>query len=430
MITVLLLGCQSGLIPRSSMEWTSNERYLGPVRVSWVQEVPGEARVEFFANGVWQSSPSQMVDEGEASMTLLGVPLGSKTPWRVVVDTEMLGTVVQEARNPILARPLPSSFPELTIDVTDQLEREDYLLTSVNERNCGWCSGPYWTIIIDRRGEILWATRTTVAEWTLFAQLSVSGDHLIYDVIRRLDVSEAVRTYLDEPIESIGMPGHHHGFVELPDGTLAWARNETNSVTETIAEKAPGSDVIRTVWDCGTWAATSSCRSNALEYDPSRDTYWFSSYSLSSAAEIDRTTGDLVGYSDLTGSNGAQEYTFSPPESIFTWQHGIRVLSGGNLLISTDDPQRRTTRVSEYTLDRDAGLLTEVWNFNPGIRAEYNGDVLRLPANGNTMHAMGSAGIIYEVDNDGGVVWQLSFPDDHLVGRVTLLDDPYALLAP
>jgi len=430
---VLGLACQQTEGPKpirtGSMEAVPSEVYLGPVIASWNQPEAADVRVEYLVDGDWRSTPTRSVDRGDVSVTVLGVPLGSSTPWRVVIDNEE-GHLVQDAPSPILATPLPSAFPELTIEVPDALERSDYVLTSVNEEGCGWCSGPYWTFIADRQGEIVWATRTSVGEWTLFAQLSVGGDHLLYDIVRTSGVSQAVRTYLDEPIEQIPMPGHHHGFVELPDGTLAWGRHDNGTLIETIAERAPGSDAIRRVWGCADWPEVTSCRSNALEYDPERDVYWFSFYTLNAVAEIDRTTGELVGFSDLRRAEPLDaEYRFDPTDSVFTWQHAPKVLPDGNLLISTDDTARSTTLVAEYALDRDEGVFTEVWSYDPGVRANFNGEVLRLPG-GTTLHGLGAAGVLYEVTPEGEVVWRMSFERGHQLGRVAVIEDPYTLVAP
>lgn len=430
----LVVACQQtdGPLPirERSMQAEPSEVYLGPVTVSWEQPEAATVRVEYRVDGEWRATPDRDVAAGEVSMSVIGVPFGGAVPWRVVVDNAS-GHLVQDATSLILADPLPSSFPVLTVEVPDALERDDYVLTSVNENDCGWCSGPYWTFITDRAGQVVWATRTQRSEWTLFAQISVTGDHLIYDVVRTSDTSYAVRTYLDEPITTIDMPGHHHGFIELPDGTLAWARHQPGSVNETIAERAPGSDEIRTVWGCEDWPEVTGCRSNALEYDAERDEYWFSFYTLNAVVEVDRKTGDLLGFSDLRRPGEALdgEYLFDPTDSLFTWQHAPKVLPDGHLLISTDDVQRTTTKVAEYALDRDKGVFTEVWSFDPELRANYNGEVLRL-ANGDTMHGLGAAGVLYEVTPDGEVVWRMAFERGHQIGRVALVDDLYALVAP
>ncbi|MEM6928297.1 MAG: hypothetical protein AAF602_15290, partial [Myxococcota bacterium] len=329
--------------------------------------------------------------------------------------------------------PLPVQFPPITLEVPDALDRDDYILTSINEVGCGWCDGPYWSVILDRRGRVVWGTRTGFGEWTLFTRLAVDGDHVLYDVgyQERTPTATVVRTYLDREIETIETPGMHHGFVELPDHTIAWGHRETEEEAfESILERAPGSDSIREVWNCESWFV-SRCHSNALEYDPVRDVYWFSLYSSSSLVEVDRTTGELLGYSELTGPRPdlGIEYRFDPPEAIFSWQHGPKVLDDGNLLISTDDADRRSTRVAEYTIDRERNVLTEVWSYDSGVKVWNKGDVLRTPE-GTTMHALGTSSAIYEVSPEGEVLWRITVKSRHQVGRLERIDDLYALIAP
>lgn len=429
LLALLALGCSVEPplpIDPDTMSSEASLYALGPVTVSWDQPETRTGWVEYEAGDTWKATPRQLFQAGRVETTVVGVPLGFLADWRVVLEDDRERTYPFDSRDSIINSPLPKDFPPPTITVSDQLGRDDYVFSSVNERACGWCGGPYWSFIADREGRIVWASRSGPGEWTLFTQLSVNRDHVILDIVG--NPSAAIRTYLDAPIETIEMPGHHHGFIELPDGTLAWGQHLGSDFFESILEKAPGSDEIRTVWSCNSWREVQGCRSNALEYDPVRDVYWFSFYSNSSVAEINRTTGELVGFSDLQGSPPL-EYTFDPPDSAFTWQHGPRVLPNGNLLISNDDRARSTTKVSEYTLDRETRVFTEVWSYDPQVLAEFNGDVLRLD-NGNTMHSLGAAGTIYEVDDAGTKMWEIAFGRGHQVARLDVIEDLYTLVAP
>ena len=80
----------------------------------------------------------------------------------------------------------------------------------------------------------------------------------------------------------------------------------------------------------------------------------------------------------------------------------------------------------EYTVDHDSETLTEVWNFDPDVYAGTNGDAWRLE-NGNTLHVIGSAGHVVEVNPDSEVIWHLNFGDDHLMGRGEFINDLYTL---
>ena len=83
--------------------------------------------------------------------------------------------------------------------------------------------------------------------------------------------------------------------------------------------------------------------------------------------------------------------------------------------------------VREYIVNHDAETLTEIWNYDPKVYASTNGDAWRLD-NGNTLHVIGSAGQITEVNADSEIVWHLDFGDDHLMGRGEFIEDLYTLV--
>ena len=445
-------GCKSGDLVVKKVSWELSEDFVGPVTVRWEQSDEAPVRVEYLVDEVWQSTHLVQGKEGANRATVVGVPFGTTSDLRVVTER---GDLSFDASTPIVQRDAPSKMPLPTI--SDSLpERQEptanYILLSINQNACAWCPGTYWLMIIDRQGRPVWATKTPPAHWILYAQISASGDSVLWDDIDESDdyssfegYSVARRSYLDAPIEEIEIPGHHHAMIELPDGTLAWAAGrfeDDYTGYEAIMERAPGAEVPDEVWRCDEdWPALSltysysgykydGCfGSNALWYDSSSDTYQFSWYSVDSVVEIDRSTGESVWWSESEslGNPGlGPEYGFDPPSSRFDWQHGVQVIDDGNLLLSTDDED--STLVREYEIDHEAKVLREVWSFDPGISAEYNGDVRRL-ANGNTLHGLGAASVLYEVTHDGTVVWRAEFARDKLLGRADLIEDLYNLVA-
>ena len=83
----------------------------------------------------------------------------------------------------------------------------------------------------------------------------------------------------------------------------------------------------------------------------------------------------------------------------------------------------------EYTVDQKTGVLTSIWEYDPGIHAGTNGDAWRLD-NGNTLHVIGSAGHVVEVTAEGEEVWHVTFNDNFLMGRGELIADLYTLVSP
>jgi hypothetical protein len=239
--------------------------------------------------------------------------------------------------------------------------------------------------------------------------------------------SQVHRTYLDVEKEVVSTPGLHHAFVELPDGTLAWG-SQNHGGKEALVELAPGAAIGDIIWTCqDDWPGSGSCESNGLFYSPDRDTYLYSFYTNNSMVEVNRAEGTSRWWAgDVSGG-----FRFDPPESQFSWQHGVSWTDAGTVLLSTHARVggRDRTLVREYELDEGAGKLTELWSHNPGVLADTNGDAWRL-SNGNTLHTIGSSGHIKEVTSDNVEVWHVDFHGQHLLGRGEFIEDLYALVSP
>lgn len=156
---------------------------------------------------------------------------------------------------------------------------------------------------------------------------------------------------------------------------------------------------------------------------PETDSLLYSFYTNNSVVEVDRSSGESLWWA------GAQEggYAFDPPDSQFYWQHGISYTAAGTLLLSTTN--EGTTGVREYEVDHEASALRQVWSYDSGIEADTNGDAWRLE-NGNTLHLLGSAGKLAELDPDGQIVWSVDFHGERLLGRGELISDLYTLIKP
>lgn len=426
-----------------NLSWAPNEDYFGPITATWQQTDDAPVRVEYMVDDEWQSTREIAAVAGVNEATIVGIPLGTTSPWRIVTAG---GLVQVDAATPIEQRQPNRNMPlpEIDTSVPDRWEpTANYIMVSINQDRCSWCPGTYWLMIIDRLGRPVWATKTRPGHWILYAQISKSGDSILWDDINEEPDSVANRTYLDEWIEEIDVPGHHHAMIELDDGTIAWGSGSWQTYTESIMELAPGATAPSELWRCDQdWPALdldhsyggytwSGCfGSNSLWYDPASDAYQYSWYSVESLVEIDRSTGESSWWSqsDWLGTQGLdREFTFDPPDSRFRWQHGVEILPDGHLLISSDDAD--STVVREYEIDRTNKILRQVWSFDPGILADYNGDTRRL-ANGNTLHGLGAASVLYEVTPDGTVVWQATFQRNKMIGRADLIEDLYDLVAP
>ncbi len=420
------------------LEWSAHERAPSLAVARWRQAEPGEVWVEYsFDEGEWLRTPARERAAGEHEALVVGIPMGVEARWRVVTEEASV-----EADAPIQTEPPPTRLPVGTV-VTSAPDRwlpeGRYLLTSISQTQGGWSTnGPFFTVIYDRQGRPVWSQRTDRGEWTLYPQVSYDRSHLIIDEFGYFgSEASAIRTYLDEEIARIPMTGHHHAFVELPGGTLAWASwFHGSGAGEALVEKAPGQIDETIVWDCEKdWPKAAAvdaygCASNCLYYDEGTDSYLYSFYSNESVVSIDRATGTTEWWAG--GVPGG--FSFAPASSQFYWQHGVSWTKDGTLLVSTYDgpdegPSRTTNLAREYEVDAEAGTLTEVWSYDAGVYVNTNGDTWRL-ANGNTLHTLGSASEIKEVDENGETVWHLDFEGTRLLGRSEWIEDLYTLVSP
>jgi hypothetical protein len=415
LLSMVLVGCSpdaeqngpgpAGPVRLTDPSWRLQERFHSLVLVSWTQDGPASVHVEYSVDpDVWQSTPTVEYAAGTHERTIAGIPYDHDAEWRVVAT----GT-------------LPRSVPRPTVTVSDPTRwtpDSDFFLVSINERDGGWTGGTYWTLVLDRAGRIVWANKTPDNHWTLFATVARSGDHLIWDESTywaQFDEGRGGilhRAWLDQQFEAIPAPGLHHAFVELPDTTLVWG-SKAHGGKEALVEKGPGQRDETVLWTCqNDWPGSSNgygqCESNGLFYVEQTNSYLYSFYTNNSIVEVDRDTGESKWWAgDVAGG-----YQFEPRNSEYTWQHGISYTDTGSLLVS-----------SEW--DGGDGGPQHTW-----VLAETNGQAWRL-SNGNTLHVVGSASVIREVDTPSGDdVWRVEFESDRLLGKGEFIPSLYALLKP
>ena len=282
---------------------------------------------------------------------------------------------------------------------------------------------------------MLFRSKTGSSHWTLYTQVAVSGDHILVDESTYWSDwddgagSKVHERYLDQEIDTRAMPGLHHEFVQLPDGTLVWGSQDHDS-TEALVEMAPGESDQTILWTCAdNWPGSGrDCESNGLWYEESTDSFIYSFYTNNSLLEVDHQTGESLWWAGEVDGG----YAFDPASSQFSWQHGVSITNEGRLLLSSEWPyggRNQTTWLMEYEIDRPSHTLHYVWGSDSEIYASTNGDALRYD-NGNTLHVVGAAGVIREVNPAGEDIWRVDFHDDKLLGKGNFIADLYALVSP
>lgn len=422
-------------VAAANLAWTLHEDVESLVYASWTQDGDAPVHVEYsFDEGVWMSSPSFAGVAGENQQLLAGIPFDTAATWRVAIEggEDYDGPAIQTGE-------FPDDMPEPALTVSDEsawLPGANYLLTSINEHRGGWTGGTYWTFILDRKARVVWAQYAPERNWTLYAQVALDGQGFYWDEATYWSDyddgrdSKIHQTWLDEEIRVFDTPGLHHAWVQLPDGTITWG-SQDHGGGEALVERAPGQTDETVVWTCDNWPGSDqerSCESNGIFYVEETDTYLYSFYTNNSIAEVDRATGETLWWAGEVRDG----FEFSPSDAQFSWQHGITYTDTGTLLVSTEWPynaREQTTVLAEYEVDRDAGTLTYVWGSDSEVYASTNGDAWRLD-NGNTLHMVGAASVIREVDPAGDDVWRVEFDDDYLLGRGEFIEDLYTLVKP
>jgi hypothetical protein len=414
--------------PFTAMTYRLHEDIESLVYVSWNQEMAGAGTVSYsFDDEDWMQSPETKFVAGENEQLLLGIPYGTEFTWKVVVGDESSSDATGETGTLSLSFPVPTVFasePDLWEPTGN------YLMASINSDSGGWTGGNYWKFIADREGRIVWASLTAQNHWTIYMRVSYDGTAILYDdstYWSDWDDGAASRVYrikIDGTVEdSWDVPGEHHVFTELSDGSIVWGSAIGNS--ETLERLNPDGSQ-ETIWSCSAfhWSlgVSSSCQSNSLYWHEATDTFLYSFYTTSTAVEIDHASGETL----RQWGQLKESWEFDPEDSLFQWQHGLTYTDEGTLLLSTevDEGWDYETAAREYIVNDKTETLEEIWNYGlgNGVYASTAGEAHRLP-NGNTLHNYGSDGSVREVTTDGELVWGMEFEDNRLMGRSVFLED-------
>lgn len=320
----------------------------------------------------------------------------------------------------------PVGLPSLTTGGNEDGGGEDdggYLLTSI-------VSVPSTAVVMDTRGNYVWWYESPVeGQFITRAHLSRAGDSVILlawdsapdapenSVPRILEVG-----FDGHPIREVPVPGAHHDFVELPDGTLAVLVEDVRTVGahevigDSIIEIAPDGTETEawSSWDQLDFALPPGypeptfdwTHANAIDHDGDRDVYHVSLYRMASIVEVDRASGEL----NWT-LGGPQSDFLSPTQGsfLFDGNHQFQMLGDRILAFENGTELTEHSRAVELQLDADLGTAHEVWSYasNPPLLSFTLGDVSRMDG-GHTLITWATCGRIDRVTPEGEVAWSVS----------------------
>jgi len=413
--------------PFARIEAAPLEVYGSVVRVTWEQLEPATVQIEYsFDDGIWLSSPPRPLSADVHEELLLGVPYEESVTFRLVSE----GGGASMPRTVVTSR-IPPIVPVAEVVTKDDARLDPdmpYVLVGISENGSLQRT---WVTLIDRQGRVLWAHRTPQQRNSMQPRLSHDRtsflvDHSSYfaSLASQGRDSQVVELRIDGSVaRTWDTPGQHHPFVELPDGSLAWARYVFEGPRDDRIEIIGPSGDVETLFSCrdfldGRGLFTLECGANTISFDERRRTFLFSMFTLDSIFEID-VTGEVVHvwgalalppYSDAAG---LPRWSFDPPTSRFDYQHNPHFTASGTLLLSThrsEDSDELVVR--EYDVDEASRTLREVWSFGEGegLPGCQMGEAHRL-ASGNTLHNHGTFAVLREVTPEGDVVWDVRWED-------------------
>ncbi len=403
------------------------------LQVSWAQSLPSQGTwLEFReVGGDWQSSPRRALSAGPAREVALGLHADTEVELRLLSELEV-GSCVQPEVHRITTGSLPTSVLEPAVIAWEPTlaSPAPWLLFSVDVDPESFYDGPYYTVLLDRDGRVVWYRPSARRRTTMYAQPGETGGYLMLEESTNYTfdgTSQILRLTLDlERVEAMDAPGFSYAFDELPDGTLLRDQIDWNTWEYGIVHQPFGGQA-QEVWGCDSWEPdlSWSCYSNTLRWNEGTDTILWSLVSLNTVLEIDRASGEVVHqWGEHPGSAAVL-----PQEAMFDFQHYPNYTPDHTLLTSNHavGPGGPEHRAREFALLPD-GSLSLVWEYGEGVDeyAYYSGEAARLPG-GNTLIAYGTGGAVREVTPHGEVAWDLDFGGYYLIGHLTLVDDLYAL---
>lgn len=387
---------------------------------------------------------------GDHRDVVLGVP--GETEVSVSVVSQVGGALYKSSSVVGTTDAVPASMPTpIVMDYDpDRASPDRWLLGAVEDSGDNvannlqsYLSYQAWLYIIDRQGRIVWyyndPSRNSPSG---FPRQARDGEYLVAEESRVGNQGRVIKMTLDRQyFEVIDLPGLADAIDVTEDGSLLFDVGNSGELHELTKD---GAD--RTLWDCRTELDLNpNCYSNTINYNPSRNSIFMSFPEPGAIVEIDRASGEMVAYF----GNQPGAWAFAPPletppdEWRFGFQHFPNLTPEGNLIVSshmpgfeafTQTPTPNQHAFIEFSIDRDAQILTEVWRYTEGPEwPRSRGMALRL-SNGNTLVNYGTGGVIREVTPDKQTVFYVKFDIDggddaynKLVGNNFFINDLYSL---
>lgn len=451
LLFAVLIGCSPGADPAKDGAETAelvpdlapdlalavHDQVATILVATWTQDGASAATwVEYSFEESTLTTPVIARAAGPAQASLLGIPADTEVRVRVYNQDEGLRTSEEQLAT---TGSLPEGLviPALESWDAERSSPEPWMLVTL-DTGIYWYFGPFYAVIVDRRGRVVWYWEVPLRRTSLYAQPGWDGSHLFIDgnatFVFDPEVSAATwRLTLDlARLDTIEIPTFRFAIDEEENGSVLFAR-EGEDGWSLARRDAEGAETD--LWSCTDYLEARGysdlpCSANTLVWDAERRTAMYSMPQIDTVIELDADTGEVLKqFGGLAGG-----WTISPASAAIDFQHYAHWTPDGTILLSTHVPDEEgAMRAREYSVDEDSQTLSEIWSYGEGggHYAKLNGEAVRL-ANGNTLIGYGTEGTVLELDPDDEIVWELRWPErvdpgTWLIGHAALLADLYAL---
>jgi hypothetical protein len=382
-----------------------------------------EARIEFGLDTSYGMTAPVDLAEPNYRTLLLGMKQMRDYHFRIVVKNGS-----GECAGPdqtITTGQLPNILPNLDVNTIDRAALSGGFVQTGQYQAQGGPNSPAY--ILDADGDFVWAMR--VGNYVTGVRQSYDGKYMWINGSDNMNTGQTQANIhrvtmdglMDEDLsDAFGIQDHQ--ITILPDESVIFYGHDQECPD---IKRRYANGTIETITNARTaHGATGACHVNHVEYSPEDETLIFSDDNHDNYTKI-TLDGDVVWVLGGTTND------FTGDGAMWERQHGINVLGVNRFVYFNNGPMTGGTgsQVHELLLDLGAMTATRVWTYTamPVIRNIQLGDVQRL-ANGNTVAAYSTQGVLQEVDAQGRllqeIVWPLGGAYGYIHKRASLYGPP------
>jgi len=408
------------------------------LRVLWTLEENTEAWVEFGPEGDcarWKTDV-ETGDSGEA--LLMGLPPVTDACFTVKALRE--GETFSWDETTFRTENVPVSFEAISVEELDPSAVDEGFWVGSNAIT------PALAYVLDRQGNYVWAYEGPDDIGIPQMLLAPDGQSFYFNEFNvdfAVDVSRIVQMGFDgEELASIEIPGGHHSFDLLPDGSVVYLAQDVRDTEQWGAVVGDAvwvhdgneAELIYSTWEDenivlethSSWNTEfypqghDWTHANYVAYSAERQSFTVSFANAQSVIEIDAETGEHL---RSIGRYGTHQVT-SP--NLIGRPHSGYWTEDGNLLFFTSPRNANDSIALELSFDDEEMIATVDWSYGQGLNWHTHilGEAVRQQ-NGNTLVNFGSKGIVEEVSDAGEPLWRMYTATGTFPGHLNFLSSFY-----